>query len=204
MISPGYVISRVLKKARGSAIANSVIHPTSKVESGSTVVRTRFDKHSFCGYDCTFIDCDVGAFCSIAGRVIVGGARHPMEYASTSPVFLDHRDSVKAKFSRHHYVWRAKTSIGHDVWIGEAALIKGGSNIGHGAVIGMGSVVTKDVPPYAIVAGNPARLIRMRFAPEIVGALLKMQWWNMTDKELRRLGPLFQDPERMLRHEGWL
>ena len=78
-----------------------------------------------------------------------------MEYVSTSPVFLDHRDSVKAKFSHHHYVWRAKTSIGHDVWIGEAALIKGGLNIGHGAVIGMGSVVTKDVPPYAIVAGNP-------------------------------------------------
>jgi acetyltransferase-like isoleucine patch superfamily enzyme len=204
MISLRYVISRLLKKARGSAIADSVIHPTSKIESGSTIVRTRFDRHSFCGYDCTFIDCQVGGFCSIASRVIVGGARHPMEYVSTSPVFLGHRDSVKTKFSRHQYVWRATTSIGNDAWIGEGVFIKGGVNIGHGAVIGMGSVVTKDVPPYAIVAGNPARLIRMRFKPEIIEALLKMQWWDLPDDELRRLAPHFQNPEMMLRQRGFL
>lgn len=204
MISLGYVVSRVLKKARGSAMADSVIHPTSKVESGCTVVRTTFDRHSFCGYDSTFIDCEVGAFCSIAGRVTAGGARHPMEYVSTSPVFLSHRDSVKAKFSRHPYVWRTHTTIGHDVWIGENVLIKGGVKIGHGAVIGMGSVVTRDVPPYAIVAGNPARLIRMRFRPEVVEALLKLQWWNLPDEELRRLAPDFPDPEKMLRQEGLL
>lgn len=204
MMSPGYLLSRLLKKARGNAIADSVIHPTSKVESGSTIVRSRFDRHSFCGYDCTFIDCDVGAFCSIAGRVTVGGARHPMEYVSTSPVFLSHRDSVKAKFSRHPYFAPAKTTIGHDVWIGEGALIKGGVNIGHGAVVGMGSVVTKDVAPYAIVAGNPARLIRMRFSDDIVQALLKLRWWNLGDDELRRLAPMFDDPERMLRQEGLL
>jgi hypothetical protein len=62
MISFRYIASRLLKKARGSAVADSEIHPTSKVESGSTIIRTRFDRHSFCGYDCTFIDCDVGAF----------------------------------------------------------------------------------------------------------------------------------------------
>lgn len=204
MISFGYIVSRVLKKARGNAIADSVIHPTSKVESGSTIVRTKFDRHSFCGYDCTFIDCDIGAFCSIASRVTAGGSRHPMEYVSTSPVFLSHRDSVKAKFSRHPYFWSAKTMIGHDVWIGEGVLIKGGIKIGHGAVIGMGSVVTKDVPDYAIVAGNPARVIRMRFEPEIVDALLRLKWWNLPDDELRRLAPLFPNPEEMLKHEGLL
>lgn len=204
MASLMYLVSRALKKARGNAIANSTIHPSSKIESGSTVIRTSVDRHSFSGYDCTLIDCDVGAFCSIAGRVIVGGARHPMEYASTSPVFLAHRDSVKAKFSRHPYVWRARTTIGHDVWIGESVLIKGGVNIGHGAVIGMGSVVTKDVPPYAIVAGNPARLIRMRFRREVVEALLRLQWWDLPEDELRRLATDFQDPEKMLRQEGLL
>ncbi len=204
MISLGYVVSRLLKKARCSAIADSDIHPTSKVESGSTIIRTRFDRHSFCGYDCTFIDCDVGAFCSIASRVTVGGSRHPMEYVSTSPVFLSHRDSVKTKFSRHPYVWRVRTTIGNDVWIGENVQIKGGVSIGHGAVIGMGSVVTRDVAPYEIVGGNPARLIRMRFSPEIVEALLKMAWWDLPDSELRRLAPHFQDPDRMLRQEGWL
>lgn len=204
MVSLRYLVARVMKKARGNAIADSVIHPTSMVESGSTIIRTQFARHSFCGYDCTFIDCDIGAFCSIAGGVTAGGARHPMEYVSTSPVFLDHRDSVKTKYARHHYVWQAKTAIGNDVWIGEGVFIKGGVNIGHGAVIGMGSVVTKDVPPYAIVAGNPARLIRMRFEAEIVEALLKMQWWDLPDDELRRLAPRFQDPEMMLRQEGFL
>jgi acetyltransferase-like isoleucine patch superfamily enzyme len=204
MISLGYVLSKVLKKARGCAVADSSIHPSSKAESGSTIIRTTFDRHSFCGYDCMFIDCDVGAFCSIAGRVTVGGARHPMEYVSTSPVFLSHLDSVKAKFSQHPYVWRTKTTIGHDVWIGEGVFIKGGVKIGHGSVIGMGSVVTKDVPPYGIVAGNPARLIRMRFRPELVEALLKLQWWNLPDHELRRLAPDFPDPEKMLRQEGLL
>ncbi len=104
----------------------------------------------------------------------------------------------------HPYVWRVRTTIGNDVWIGENVQIKGGVSIGHGAVIGMGSVVTRDVAPYEIVGGNPARLIRMRFSPEIVEALLKMAWWDLPDSELRRLAPHFQDPDRMLRQEGWL
>jgi acetyltransferase-like isoleucine patch superfamily enzyme len=108
------------------------------------------------------------------------------------------------KFSRHQYVYRAQTTIGNDVWIGENVLIKGGVSIGHGAVIGMGSVVTRDVPPYAIVGGNPARQIRMRFAPEIVEALLKMAWWNLPNHELSRLALHFRDPEQMLRQEGFL
>lgn len=199
-----YIIARLIKKLRGSALLDSVVHPTSKVESGSTIVRTTFDRHSFCGYDCTLIDCSVGPFCSIASKVTVGGARHPMEYVSTSPVFLHHRDSVKTKFARHRYEWRAKTTIGSDVWIGENALIKGGVTIGHGAVVGMGSVVTKDVPAYAVVAGNPAKIVRMRFEPDVVDALLKMQWWNYTDAELLRLGPMVVDPRGMLQKEGFL
>jgi acetyltransferase-like isoleucine patch superfamily enzyme len=199
-----YVFSRLLKKSRGSAIDASAIHPTSKVESGSTIVRSTFDRHSFCGYDCTFIDCDIGAFCSIANNVTAGGSRHPIEYVSTSPVFLDHTDSVKTKFAYHHYEWRPKTVIGNDVWIGEHTLIRGGVKIGDGAVVGMGSVVTKDVPPYAIVAGNPARLIRMRFDSKVVQALLRMKWWTYSDEELSRLGPKFTDPEKMLKEEGLL
>lgn len=204
MLTVQYIVSRLVKKFRGSAIAESQIHQTSKIESGSTILRTIFDRHSFCGYDCTFINCEIGAFCSIANKVTAGGSRHPIEYVSTSPVFLDHRDSVKTKYAHHHYEWRPQTIIGHDVWIGENVLIKGGVTIGHGSVVGMGSVVTKDMPPYSIIAGNPAKLIRMRFEPKVVEALLKMQWWNYPDKELLRLGPVFIDPEKMLRQEGLL
>ena len=100
-MSPIYFWSKLLKKLRGSAIVNTTIHKTSKVESGSHVVNTTFDKHSFCGYDCKIENCDIGSFCSIANHVIIGGAFHPMEWVSTSPVFYEGRDSVKAKFSIH-------------------------------------------------------------------------------------------------------
>ncbi|WP_319002180.1 CatB-related O-acetyltransferase [Pseudomonas chlororaphis] len=199
-----YFFSRVLKKARGKAVIDSSIPSTSKVESGSTVLGTTFGAYSFCGYDCTFIKCEVGRFCSIASKVVVGGARHPMEYVSTSPVFLSHKESIKTKFSRHEYHWQPRTVIGHDVWIGEGVYVKGGVTIGVGAVVGMGSVVTKDIPPYAIYAGNPARLIRYRFSEAVVAALLKSQWWEYSDEELRAVAPDFNDPETFLKARGLL
>ena len=194
-----YFFSRVLKKARGKAVLESSIPSTSKVESGSTLLRSSFGDYSFCGYDCSFINCDVGRFCSIASRVVVGGARHPMEYVSTSPVFLSHKESIKKKFSKHEYHWEPKTVIGDDVWIGEGVYIKGGITVGVGAVIGMSSVVTKDVEPYAIYAGNPARLIRYRFAEEVISGLLKSRWWEYSDDELRSVAPLFNDPVAFLK-----
>lgn len=194
---------KIWRKLRGKNLSHSNIHPTSKVEAGSVVVGSTFDRHSFCGYDCTILHANIGAFCSIAGRVAMGGAHHPIEYVSTSPVFLSHRDSVKAKFAHHDYLPVLRTSIGSDVWIGEGCFIKAGVRIGHGAVVGMGSVVTRDVPDYAIVAGNPAKLIRMRFEQRIIDGLLELQWWNMPDEELRRIGPLIPDPEALLRQEGY-
>jgi len=190
--------AKFMKKLRGSAIVASQIDPTSKVEAGSHVINSVFDRHSFCGYDCAIINCRVGSFCSIASGVTIGGARHPMEFVSTSPVFLSHRDSVKEKFARHQYSGVTMTTIGNDVWIGERALIKAGVNIGHGAVIGMGSVVTKDVEPYAVVAGNPSKLIRMRFDKETVQALLNAKWWNLPDDELRSVAAHFDDVPRFL------
>ena len=199
-----YLWARLLRKMRGSAIAGSTVDATAKVESGCTVVDSTFARHSFCGYDCNIINTDVGSFCSIAGRVSIGGAHHPLEYLSTSPVFLSHRDSVKAKFARHDYLPRDRTVIGNDVWIGEGAFVRSGVRVGHGAVIGMGSVVTRDVPPYAIVGGSPARLLRMRFDASLVDALLRLQWWNFDDARLREIGPLVSDPAALLRREGLL
>lgn len=199
-----YFFAKILKKIRGKAIRNSIVPSTSKIESGSTVINSNFGGHSFCGYDCSFINCDVGRFCSIASRVVVGGARHPIEFVSTSPVFLAHKESIKKKFSLHDYRWEPKTIIENDVWIGEGVFIKGGVKISTGAVIGMGSVVTKNVPPYAIFAGNPARFIRYRFSDEVVSGLLKSEWWNFSDEELRAAAPLFKEPEVFLKSRGLL
>jgi acetyltransferase-like isoleucine patch superfamily enzyme len=204
MLPFDYILAKILKKLRGSAIANSNVHFSSKVESGSTVVDSIMGKHSFCGYDCSLLNCNIGAFCSIASRVSIGGVRHPTEFVSTSPVFLQHKDSVKAKFSHHPYLPVIRTIVGNDVWIGEGVFIKAGVEIGDGAVVGMGSIVTKNVAPFAIVAGNPARLIRMRFEQDIVDALVKMRWWEKSDAELHRLGPFFHEPRTMLEREGLL
>jgi acetyltransferase-like isoleucine patch superfamily enzyme len=197
-MNPRYLWAKLMKKIRGSAIIDSSIDKSSKIEQGSTIVNSTFDRHSFCGYDCTIINCDVGAFCSIANQVSIGASRHPMEFVSTSPVFLSHKDSVKMKFSRHEYSVKLRTVIESDVWIGEKALIKAGVRIGVGAVIGMGSVVTKDVKPYSIVAGNPARIIRKRFDDYTINALLALKWWTLPDSRLNEIALYFNDVPKLL------
>ena len=121
-----------------------------------------------------------------------------MHFVSTSPVFLSHRDSVKAKFARFDYLDMPRTRIGHDVWLGHSVHVRSGVEIGHGAVIAMGSVVTKDVPPYTIVGGNPARVLRMRFSEKIISGLLATEWWNLPEVELTRWAVWFDDPEKFL------
>jgi len=194
-----YLWAKFFKKLRGRAITASTIHKTSKVEAGSTVVNSSFARHSFCGYDCTIVNCDIGGFCSIANGVSIGVAgRHPLDFVSTSPVFLAHRASMKAKFSRHEYSVDLRTEVESDVWIGERALVKAGVRVGVGAVIGMGSVVTKDVPPYTIVGGNPARTIKQRFDEETIKALCELQWWELPEKEIKELAIDFNDVAALL------
>ena len=197
MLSLKYIFSRFLKKSRLSAIHESDIDKTSKVESGSTIVNSKFGRHSYCGYDCTLINCEIGSFCSIASRVFVGVSRHPMQFVSTSPVFLSYTDSVKTKYAHHKYTDAQTTYIGNDVWIGEGVFIKTGLKIGHGAVIGMGSVVTKDVSPYSVVAGNPARIIKNRFEQDVIERLLLLEWWDWPDDKLNEYGKYFNDPMKL-------
>lgn len=194
-----YYWSKVLKKIRGVALKDSQIHKTSKVESGSSLVNTFMDKHSFCGYNCEITNCRIGSYTSIANGVVIGGGMHPVDWVGMSPVFYEGRDSVRAKFSHHVRPTPMETTIGHDVWIGQNVLIKQGISIGHGAVIGMGSVVTKDIPPYAIAAGNPARIIRMRFDEQTVEKLLKIEWWNFSDDKLQLAATSFKSVDEFLK-----
>lgn len=193
-----YLWSKFLKVVRGAAVRGSHIHRTSRVHAGSTVMDSRIDRHSFVGYECSLVSVDLGPFCSLGSHIRIGGVAHPSHFVSTSPVFLAHKDSVKAKFARHEYLPQVRTSIGADVWIGDGAYVKAGVNIGHGAIVGMGAVVTKDVPPYAIVAGNPARVIRVRFDPAIVDRLLQSQWWTWPEAKLQEFGPVMNAPQEFL------
>ena len=118
----------------------------------------------------------VGNFCSIGPGVVIllGGGNHQYDTVSTFPFddFFPEYHGVEDRFGKRGVV------IGSDVWIGMEAMILPGIKIGDGAVIGARSVVTKDVPPYAVVAGNPARLIKFRFPEDVVDRLLEIGWWD--------------------------
>lgn len=195
-----YLWNKSLKKLRGVAILNSEIHSTSKIESGSLIVNSFFGANSFCGYDCEIINSKIGKYCSIANHVFIGGAEHPIDWIGTSPAFYRGRDSIKLKLSEHERPRDKITLIGNDVWIGYRACIKAGVRIGDGAIVGMGAVVTRDVPAYAIVGGNPAKIIRYRFSDDLINDLLECRWWQEDEELLRDASKYARDPEKFMEH----
>ena len=131
----------------------------------------------------------VGAFCSIGSYVTVFlGGDHRVDWITTYP-FSIFRESAKSIPGRPTTT-KGDVIIGNDVWIGASATILSGVNIGNGAVIGACSVVTKDVPPYGIAAGNPAKVVRLRFSEEEIAKLEKMAWWNWPDTKIDAAMPL--------------
>ena len=157
-----YLISKFLKKIQIPAIKNSSIDKKSKVCSGSHIVNSSIGKYSYVGNYSTVIDCKIGSYCSIADNCIIGGASHPLNWVSSSPVFYSGKNVLRKNFSEKSYKEFAETIIGNDVWIGSCCLIKGGVTVGDGAVIGMGSVVTHDVPAGEVWAGNLARCLKKK------------------------------------------
>lgn len=131
----------------------------------------------------------VGSFCSIANEVaIFGGGEHRTDWATTSPLRFLFGDPLAGKDGSP--VSKGATIIGNDVWIGFRAIVLSGVTVGDGAVIGAGAVVTDDVPPYAIVAGNPAKIIRYRFTPNEIEKLLALCWWNWDIDRIKIMTPL--------------
>ena len=182
-----------------------------KVGAHSKVIGTSMGYGSYMGNSNLFPGCKIGRYCSIGSNVEVVSATHPTKRTvSTHPFFYNSAyslmsyaptvsfDEILATPDGYHL------EMGHDVWIGDHVLIKGGVRIGNGAVIAMGSVVTCDVPPYAIVGGVPARVIKYRFTEEQIEALENIQWWDKPETWIKERGILFPDIDLFLEREGTL
>lgn len=133
-------------------------------------------------------DVNIGNFSSIASGVLFdGGFNHDISLISTFPfkkIWNELKTNIKIK---------GDITIGNDIWIGEDAIIMNGITIGDGAVIGARTIVTKNIPPYAIMVGSPMRLTRFRFDQDIIAKLLKIEWWNWTDEQIQDNMDLFQN-----------
>ncbi|MDF3886548.1 CatB-related O-acetyltransferase [Cupriavidus basilensis] len=137
---------------------------------------------------------EIGNFCSIADDVtIFGGGEHRMDWVSTYPMRIAFGEAGAG--TDGHPANKGPTRIGHDVWLGYRAIVLSGVSIGSGSVVGAGAVVANNVPPYSVVAGNPARIIRRRFTEVQIEALLAIEWWNWPiDKILKQIS-LLSSPE---------
>ena len=183
-----------------------MIDPTAKVQEVSLgaycevgartiLLDVAMGDYSYVVNDAQITYTSIGKFCSIAAMTRINPGNHPMHRATqahftyrASAYFEGEADDAE------FFAWRKshRVHIGHDVWIGHGAIVLPGRRIGNGAVIAGGAVVTKDVPDYTIVAGNPARPIRRRFSEAIAERLVRLTWWDWDHESLRMALPDFR------------
>lgn len=156
-------------------------------------LRGHIGRHTYCGFGCKVESeqTTIGAFGSLGNQILIGAGDHPMQILSTSPfIFVPYKGWRKDSLTGPAAGFMkapAPCHIGNDVWIGNNVLIRNGVTVGDGAVVGAHSVVTRDVPPYAVVAGVPAKVLRYRFTPEIVEAFVRLKWWDLPDEAIQEL-----------------
>ena len=128
----------------------------------------------------------IGKFCAIGQGVefVMNGANHRMDGITTYPFNIFGHGWEKAAPIREELPFKGDTVVGNDVWIGQNVTVMPGVHIGDGAIIGANSLVARDIPPYAVAAGNPCRVIRMRFDPARVRELLELRWWDWEPKRI--------------------
>ena len=152
---------------------------------------SNFEKHVTHHYDFIGDKLIIGKFCQIGRNVefVMNGANHQMNSITTYPFYIFKGWDQKPTDEKD-LPYKGDTVVGNDVWIGQNVTILPGIHIGDGAIIGANSVVSKDVPPYSVVAGNPIKLIRKRFDDELIGLLLTFKWWNKPIEEIQEILPL--------------
>jgi acetyltransferase-like isoleucine patch superfamily enzyme len=159
------------------------------VGTGSVVHHSTMGEHSYVSNGCRMVNAEIGAYCSIGSGVKTSFGRHPHHYIAQHPSMYSRNSPVKSfvfeqLFLKEHLFTNGtmNVSIGNDVWIGDDVSILDGVRLGDGCVIGTRSIVTKDVPPYAIVVGVPGRVIKFRFSSTDIETLLSVKWWEWSEE----------------------
>ena len=182
-----------------SIIFQSTVQKSTAIRQNTRLYYSTLGRYSYITRDSFIYYADIGNFCSIAGNVTIGLPEHNLNCVSTSPVFFKEDNYFNKNFARNIPQEQKRVQIGNDVWVGENAIILSGVSIGNGAVIAAGAVVTKNVPPYSIVGGVPAKIIRYRMNEKSIVELEKSKWWEWTETKLRNNPDFF---ERELNSKG--
>ena len=187
-------------------LAETVVEPTVKLREvtiglccevlGDTAIEyTELGDYSYLGPGCMVADAKIGKFCAIAAQVRIGAPNHPLDRPSQHR-FTYCPEYYSADAQRDHAFFQESRAdrvvIGNDVWIGHAVIVMPGVKVGDGAVLAAGAVVTRDVAPYTIVGGVPAKQIRERFNRDIAAQLAQIAWWNWPAETIFQRLPEFQ------------
>ena len=189
-----FKISKLAIVSADNDIDRSVV-----IQRGAKVKYSTIGRHSYIGAGTNVERATIGNFCSIAGHCLIGMSSHTLDKLSTSPIFTIKVNGCHEQWTKENIVpgEQSMTTLGHDVWLGNRVMIKSGVHIGNGAVIGAGAVVVKDIPPFAVAVGVPAKVVKYRFDEETIAKIEELKWWDMSDEELKGKIELFQTSENV-------
>lgn len=187
-------------------ISRAKLGKYTKIYNGAKIINSKVGDYSYIGSDDYIVNANIGKFCSFAPGIRCGIGRHPSKkFVSSHPAFFSVRGQIDVHFAdRSYFEELLPICIGNDVWLGMNVIVLDGVRIGDGAIIGAGAVITKDVPPYAIVGGVPGHIIRYRFSSEQIRFLLQYPWWEKSENWLRKHFKIMHDIDLYMKHADHL